>query len=193
MPHPGARSLLCVMLSAAMLACGVMPPGIRHAHEGGYDHGHCHDGRSAAVLHEQRDWCADSGQLRRDCLTSPTPVAAVGSGASHLHFRFLGFRWTIPDSTDPVRQTDRGSDGPLVYLRAVGYQDIAPQLNLGADRLLVPLWQVCERGRMTAVRPAVPSPRAIAVNLLCDRARARALRGPVELIPRAHSLRASLT
>ncbi len=171
MPHRVVRSLLHVMLSATVLASGIMPPGNRHAHEGGYDRGHRHDGRSATVPNQQRDWCVHCGQLCRDCLASTTSAAAFGNGASHLHFRFFGFHWALPDSSDPVRQTNRGSHGPLVYLRAMGYQGIAPQLNLRADRLVVPLCQDYERSSMTAVRSAVPSPRAITVNLLCDRAR----------------------
>jgi hypothetical protein len=77
----------------------------------------------------------------------------------------------IPDSRDPGRPSDHRGDGPMLYVGAVGSQGVVPQSRLGAGRLLIALCQACQCSCVTAVRSAISSPRAITVNLLCDRAR----------------------
>jgi hypothetical protein len=174
MLNRAARSLLSMLMSAAVLACSIMPPGVRHAHIGGNDLSHRHAGVATNALNQQHhDHCANSGDHCNGFQPNNILIASElpGQRASHLHLMCLGFQLTLPDSSHSAKQGTDTGNSQLVNVRTTEYIRSTQQHNIGVEKLLIPVCQESTTDGVTAIHAIVLSSQTVTTTLLCDRAR----------------------
>ncbi len=87
--------LLSFMLSSIVVAWGICPPAMRHAHEGGGDTSHRH---VAATDPHEHDHPHQSELPQHEAWVDTS--ATMGECAVHLHWVLLGFDFALPASPD---------------------------------------------------------------------------------------------
>jgi hypothetical protein len=160
-----------LLLAATVLVWSLSPPPTQHSHAGGDDPSHHHDHvgadrHLAGIAHESHT-ASDCGHIHSVMVLSD----AAGSGDSHLHFRWLGFRLTLPDSEPNNKSQEDHSTSKLLLVYASRCRISPVQLS---DRLDLPLLLLALDTRTPTIAaggaasgslvPAVSHP-------LCDRAR----------------------
>ena len=166
------RNLLGLLLTAVMLAFSLIPPGYRHAHEGGNDLSHGHADASHSISHrltgsEYPGKCHDS-QSFDGCSVENS----LGDDKTHRHFQFLGFSVALPDTHRPTEKSGEDShDNQFVSIRAS--ENILPvsQSNTDARNWLIPIAQDYSPHSVMAISATSHSRQSAAPALLCDRAR----------------------
>lgn len=157
--------LLSFVLSSVVVAWGICPPAMRHAHEGGNDTSHRH---VAAADQHEHGHSHPSGLPPHESRVDAS--ATMGECAVHLHWVLLGFDFSLPVSPDTHDPERLGSFEP-VMVRLVDDLITVHQgeAQCGATDLLVSPEVV------TRVVCLMPSPlrwiNPIASLPLCDRAR----------------------
>jgi hypothetical protein len=168
-----AKSVLCMLLSATVLTCSIMPPGVRHAHMGGNELSHSHAGVATTTLNQQHHgWCENCGDHCKGCQSDSFLVATElpDQYATHLHLMCLGFRLTLPDSSHTAKPSTDTGNSQLVNVCTVEY--LRPtQHNISVEKLFMPVCQESTADGMTAIHAEVLSSQTVMTTLLCDRAR----------------------
>jgi hypothetical protein len=164
------RAPLSLLLVAAMLAWSFSPPLLQHAHEGGSEHHHHADAACAPTADAHLRHHASHREQSRSVPVTPK---AIAEETSHLHFEWLGFRLTLPDTESPANQgDDHRCKSKLLFVQAS--RSSAPLVHSGsrldASPLVLPLNAMA--ADMAATGPAVSGSLLPVVSLpLCDRAR----------------------
>ncbi len=174
MLNRAAKSLLSMLLSATVLACSIMPPGVRHAHIGGNDLSHSHAGAATTILNQQHhDWCPKCGDHCNGCQANSVLIASKSPGqhAAHFHFTCIGFQLTLPDSSHSAKESTDTSHSQLVNVRTAEYLKPTQLYNVSVEKLPIPVCQESTAGSMSAIRAVVLSSHTVTITLLCDRAR----------------------
>ncbi len=102
------KKTLSLLLSALVLAWGLIPQGVQHAHEGGIDLTHRHGACDEVAHHASH--CRDSSEGHHEHATEFNVVSLRGS-TTHLHWRLLGLEFSMPR---PEAPTDGGEDRGMV-------------------------------------------------------------------------------
>ena len=155
-----------LLLSALVLAWGVVPPAVRHSHEGGADvnhrhevaahHGHEHHGHS----HDE-DWHPGGAKVSASVLRGLVV---------HLHWSFLGLDFSVPLSDDEQSKDGRQAATPAV-VRLVDFAP-APTLDTGHSLSIAPV--IVALSSLEAALVQAPSLAGFERRQsapLCDRAR----------------------
>ena len=105
-------ALTNLLLSALVLAWGIVPPAIRHGHEGGEDSSHRHD----AVAyhghdHDDRGYFADEAWRPAESEVSPAVLRGL---VVHLHWSLLGVDCSVPVSEDDQPRDVSNAAEPVV-------------------------------------------------------------------------------
>lgn len=165
------RVLVNLLMAAAVLAWSMAPPPVQHSHKGGADLSHHHDSGdhdraqadSSVTGHSVSDWG----------LFCPAAVAeGIGGDASHFHFRWLGFRLTLPDDDSPAQKGENQCPSQLLFVR--DSRSSAPQVSLDKglnSSVAVPSLNAIVAGADAFCPPVVGSHLRLTPHPLCDRAR----------------------
>jgi hypothetical protein len=165
------RNLLGLVLTAMMLATSVIPPGYRHAHEGGNDlsHGHAdvsHSVSNRSAGNEYIGTCHDIQSF--DGCSDET---SLGDDKTHLHFKIFGISVALPDTNRSSKSGEDSHDNQFASIRAS--EDILPvsQSNTDARNWLVLISQEYSPQSVMAISAISHSLQSATPTLLCDRAR----------------------
>jgi hypothetical protein len=157
-----------LLLSALVLAWGIVPPAIRHGHEGGEEANHSHE----AVAHHEHDHDGHQHPGHED---SQPAGAVVSPGAFrglvvHLHWSLFGVDFSVPVSqNEPPEDGSNNAEPALVRLvdsvpspvlgnSSFAGDSSAAAAQAGLDSAVAPT-SLLTTGKLTQSAP------------LCDRAR----------------------
>ena len=162
------RKTLNLLLSALVLAWGIVPPGVLHTHAGGDDSTHRYSNAHEVACHDSHDH--DSDDEHHDHATLPD-VSLLADSVVHLHWQFLGIEFSMP----VPEQTAEGDDdrGTLPSALAPVMNEAVPAIQLGSSLGRVFLGAVCAPST-DVVRDLEPVPRPpnlVTSIPLCDSAR----------------------
>jgi hypothetical protein len=171
MPRGLPKTCLNLLLAAMVLAGAVLPPATRHAHPGGGDLSHRHDGSNGSHQDDQSLAAHVSHPLPCD----PSFASVRESHASfvgHFHFKWLCLQLTLPDHGTPANGHGHGPNPDLVFLRA-GRETAISSVYASPDniRTLGPDFQAVLSDNSGRSLLAAYSSASVTSTLLCDRAR----------------------
>ena len=166
------RTLVKLLMAAAMLAWSVAPPPIQHRHDGGTDLSHHHDCDDAGYGRPDRSpqgYCASDVGKPHALIFAPE---GIGGEASHLHFQWLGFRVTLPDGDSPTdKSEDRCSSKQLfVQARRASIPQACSSGTFDASQTVLPLNTIATDAGASHP-PLLCSLLRLTSHPLCDRAR----------------------
>ena len=162
------RKTLSLLLSALVLAWGIVPAAVQHTHEGGHEPAHRHDDSHQAAHHGSHDHHSDDGHHEH----APVPnVSLLADNVLHLHWQFLGMEFSMPAPEEPA---DNGGDertAPQAIVRTMNEEGLTTQAGPSIGRVLLsgiyaPSADVVRNSE------AVPRPPNLVTSIpLCDSAR----------------------
>jgi hypothetical protein len=156
------------LLLLALLAWAIVPPAIRHGHEGGEDSNHRHD---AGTHHGQDNGeCEPSSDQDSHVAGTDEAPVVLRSLFVHLHWRLFGIELSVPVSQDD--QPDDGTDDakPVV----VRWDDSLPTPGRDNSDSTVNAPATASQLGLPGVVAAASSsrpPNLVPTAPLCDRAR----------------------
>lgn len=109
------RKTISLLLSALVLAWGIVPLGIQHAHEGGSDATHRHES-GHEVAHHRHDHDADDEH--HEHANQPKVSLSVDSVA-HFHWQLLGIVFSMPVPEQPTDCSDGEDTFPPAVVRVM--------------------------------------------------------------------------
>jgi len=155
------RAVFHLMLAANVLLAGMVPPAVRHNHQGGSDLSHHHDDLDCVGDHDDDHAAGDHDQ-------------GLLTDESHFHVGWLGVAVTLTDRAPggPAEANASGPWGGWLFLRDGCGGRLTPPAGLviggGLPALHHPPWP----GDTVALISVLPGSRpALVLRLLCDRAR----------------------
>lgn len=161
-----SRATASFLLSALVLAWGIVPPAIRHGHEGGEDRSHRHDLVANQGCGEQGQG-ADNGPRKAGYEVSP---ATLRSLAVHLHWSLLVFDFSVAVPLNgPSDDGDGGAEPTLV--RLVGSMPTPAADNNGSAGDSPTLGAPLDFDAPVAATSSGRHPNLLRSAPLCDRAR----------------------
>ena len=114
------------VLSALLLASGVVPPGIQHAHAGGSDATHRHDGFHDAIFHASH---SQESNNEHHVDAARADASLLADCVLHLHWQILGMEFSIPV---PEAPSDGNHDSSAVLPAVVrAMKEIMPATQTG--------------------------------------------------------------
>ena len=157
-----------LLLSALVLAWGMVPPGVQHAHSAGNDTTHRHgDGHEVAqrASHDHRG----DGEDHEHAATVPD-VWRLADYVLHLHWRFLGMEFSMPVSEEPADGDQRDRVSLATVLRV---DQTVPATQAGPSFCRVLLAGICTpHADVVRTLTPVPRPPNLVTSIpLCDSAR----------------------
>lgn len=162
------KTLLSLLLAAAVLAAGGIPPAVRHAHTGGSDLSHRHAG-FVADHHsdEDDDACADHHGA------GSHGILALGADESHYHFKWLGFQLTFhgSDSGNPTKPGKDQRTWEWIAQRVGRDANVAPASGWELGRPVISDLPGALPGDATSPLAVAGAMPRVTPCLLCDRAR----------------------
>ncbi len=168
MRKPMIRIATRLLLSALVLAWGIVPLAIRHGHEGGDKPSHRHH----AVAHHGHDHDDHGHSTDEDSQPAGLDVspAVLSSLVIHLHWRLFGVEFSVPVSEDEQPEDGSNAAKPAV----VRLVDSVPNPVIDHNRL-------ASSSLATSAQPGLDSPVVPTSSLttagprpsrrLCDRVR----------------------
>ena len=162
------RKTMTLLLSALVLAWGIVPPGIQHAHMGGSNSTHRHDNCQEVAHHDSHDHESDEEHHEH---TTETPVSQLADYVLHLHWRLLGVEFSMPVPEEPVEGGDDGNTVPLAIVR--GMSEVVPLTLTSPSFGRVLLAAICTPSAdvVRSLEPIPRSPNLVTSIPLCDSAR----------------------
>jgi hypothetical protein len=163
-----SRTATNLFLSALVLAWGIVPPAVRHSHEGGEDTRHRHDAvADHGHDHGERGHTGDADSAPAGSDVSPAVLRAL---VVHLHWSVFGVDFSVPVPEDD-QPNDGSNDAELAVVRLVDSVP-TPAIDRNGPASIAPM-TVAQLGLESAV---VPNPPLASFHLtqpvpLCDRAR----------------------
>lgn len=106
------RTATNLLLSALVLAWGIVPPAVRHGHDGGDEPNHRHKA-VAHHSHEHGDHDHPSDGASRSVESQVSPSALRGL-VFHLHWSFFGVEFSVPMSEDDQSDDARHAAEPAI-------------------------------------------------------------------------------
>ena len=157
-----------LLLSALVLAWGIVPPGFQHAHVGGSEPTHLHSKCHAVAHHDSHDH--ESDEEHHEPATDPD-VSLLAGYVLHLHWRLLGVEFSMPLPEQPVGGGDDGDTVPPTVVRVMN--EVVPATQAGPSFCRMLLVAICTPSAdvVWTLTPAPRSPNLVASIPLCDSAR----------------------
>jgi len=161
------RKTLSLLLSASVLAWGIVPPVVQHEHAGGSDATHRHDDCHEVAHHGSHRHDSDDEHHEHAILPDVSPLA---DNVLHLHWRFLGVEFSMPAPEEPAESDDEGT-GPPAIVRAMNEEVLTTRAGPSMSRLLLVGINApnADTGRNSAPLPRAPN--LVTSIPLCDSAR----------------------
>ncbi|MFV2069935.1 MAG: hypothetical protein ACC645_23460 [Pirellulales bacterium] len=162
------RKTMNLLLSALVLAWGIVPPGFQHAHEGGSDTAHRHDSRHEVIHHDSHHH--DTEDAHHEHATLPE-VSRLGDYVVHLHWLFLDMDFSMPVPEEPVDGGDDDGTVPTAFVRVMN--EMVPATHAGSSFVRMLQAAICMPGVdvVSSLEP-IPHPSNLVTSLpLCDSAR----------------------
>ena len=157
-----------LLLSALVLAWGVVPSGIQHAHAGGNDsthrHGDCHE----AAHHDSHDHDLDDDH--HDHATLPD-ASLLADSVVHLHWQFLGIDFSMPAPEQPIDGNDDHGTIPPAIVRVANEIVLAAQAGPSSSRVFPAVICALSADVVRDVQPVPRPPNLVTSIPLCDSAR----------------------
>ena len=101
-----------LLLSALVLAWGIVPSAIRHGHEGGEDSSHRHDAvADHGHDHDDRGYFAEESSQPAESGVSPAVLRGL---VVHLHWSLWGVDYSVPVSEDDQPDDAKNAAEPVV-------------------------------------------------------------------------------
>lgn len=168
------RTCLSLLLSAVVLAGGIMPPGLRHAHaDADRPHRH-HLGSDGHALHADHPHDQDHHVLRHDPDRLELEIDALPDSRLHVHLGWFGFELTLPAPGGPDGGSEREvspGDERAALIRLVEERVPDPsRTQHWIDDLILALYLPCLGDVPASIQGPFPSPPPISPPL-CDAAR----------------------
>lgn len=163
-----SRILANLLLSALVLAWGIVPPVVRHGHEGGEDTTHRHN----AVAPQGHD-CGNRGH---SIDADSQPAGAEGSPAVlrslvvHLHWSLWGVDFSVPVSQDDQPSDEGNATESVVVCLVDSVPTPVTENNSFASIDPVTIWQFGLASTVVQTSSLPLSSRTQSAPL-CDRAR----------------------
>ncbi len=162
----GARTIN-LLLASLVLAWAIVPPTVRHGHEGGEDSGHRHDSVGQHVHDRDSRGHSEDGGLPPAGVESPPSIR--GELVVHLHWCVLGLDFSLPLSERAPSWDERYVARPAIVSLGDGLPAPARD-NHGASLTLAAMLPT------GLDSPVAPASATAAVDdcpsaTLCDRAR----------------------
>ena len=157
-----------LLLSALVLAWGIVPPGVQHAHAGGSDTTHKHDTTCREVAHhDSHNHESDEGHHEQ---ATESDLSLLADYVLHLHWRYLGVEFSMPMPEEPADGDDEGTVPPAVVR---GMNEVVPTTQAGPSFCRVVLATLCTPNAdvVLTLTPAPRSPNLVTSIPLCDSAR----------------------
>ena len=166
MRNRSGRKILNLFLSALVLAWGTAPPASQHAHVGGKDPTHQHDGCQEVAHHGLHDHDSDGQHHQRAVVPD---VSLVSDFVAHVHLRWLGMEFSLPLPDESADGDDEGTVPPAI-VRVM--DEIVPATQAGPSFGRPPLTVISAHGvDLVPNLTPIPRPRQTASIPLCDSAR----------------------
>ena len=164
------RTMLSLMLSALVLAWGIVPPVVQHAHVGGNDTSHQHGNRPPQTVPHHASHEHDSDAERHEHSTVPED-SLLADFVSHLHWQFFGMDFSMPVPEEPGDDTDDEGTVPPMVVRVM--DEVVPATQAGPSLCRVLCAAICTPTAdvVWTLTPAPRSPSLVTSIPLCDSAR----------------------
>jgi len=162
------QKIMNLLLSAMVLAWGIVPPGYQHTHAGGRDSTHQHEDCQEVARHVSHDRESGDGHHAH---TSAPDVSLLADYVLHLHWRLLGVEFSMPVPEEPVEGDDDGNTVPPVIVR--GMSEVVPTTLASPSFGRVLLAAICtpNADMVRILTPVLRSPNLVTSIPLCDSAR----------------------
>ncbi len=162
------RKTLNLLLSALVLAWGIVPPGVQHSHAGGGDtthrHGDCHE----VAQHGSHDH--DCDDEHHENATVPD-VSLSADYVLHLHWRLFGMEFSMPAPEQPADGGDDEGTAPPAIVRAAHDTVLTAQAGPSFGRMLLAASRTPSADMVWSLQPIRRPPNLITSIPLCDSAR----------------------
>ncbi len=157
-----------LLLSALVLAWGIVPPGVQHVHAGGSDPTHGHGGRHEVAHDGSHDHESDDEHHDHAAVSD---VSLSADAVLHLHWRLLGVEFSMPVPEEPVEDDADGDAVPPAIVRMIS--EIVPATQAGPSFGRVLLAAICAPGAdvVRSLEPIPRPPNLVTSIPLCDSAR----------------------
>ena len=154
------------MLSALVLAWGVVPPGFEHAHAGGHSD-HQHDKCREVSHHGSHHHDTDDEHHEHAAESDATGLVDC---VLHFHWRLLGVEFSMPVPTEPADGDDEGTVPPAVVRMT---SEIVPATQAGPafGRVLLAASCAPSADVVRNLEPIPRPPNLVTSVPLCDSAR----------------------
>jgi len=164
------RKVMSLLLSALLLAWGLVPPGFQHAHSGGSDFTHRHDNGREVAHSGSHGHDSDDQHHEHAALPDVSLFADYADYALHLHWQLLGVEFSMPVSEKPVDGNDEGT-APPAFVRVMN--EVFPVGQAGPSFGRVLLSAICTPSAdvVRSLEPVPRSPNFVTSIPLCDSAR----------------------
>ena len=157
-----------LLLSGLVLAWGIMPLGVQHAHAGGSDPSHKHGERDEIAHDDSHDHELDDEHHDHSIVSD---LSLLADNVLHLHWSLLGVELSMPLPEEPVESGDDGDTVPPTVVRVMN--DVVPATQAGPSSCRALLVAICTPSTdvVWALTPAPRSPNLVTSIPLCDSAR----------------------
>ena len=162
------RKILSILLSALVLAWGMVPTGIQHAHVGGRDSTHRHDCRNEVAHHASHDHDSHGGHHEHATVSD---VSLLSDFVVHLHWLFLGVEFSTPVPEAPADGDDDRDTVPAAIIRVTSEIVPAAQAGPSFGRVLLAVIRTPGVGVVADLTQAPRPPNFTTSIPLCDSAR----------------------
>jgi len=168
MRNRSRRKVLNLLLSALVLAWGMVPPGVQHAHAGGNNTTHRHDDCHEVAHHGSHSH--DSDDEHHEHATVPD-VSLLADYVLHLHWQFLGMEFSMPAPEEPADNGDDQGTVPPAIVRAMNEEGLTTQAGPSFGRVLLAVPCTPNADVVRNSEPVPRPPNLVTSIPLCDSAR----------------------
>ncbi len=157
-----------LLLSALVLAWGIVPPGVQHTHSVGSDTHHQHDDCQEVAHHTSHNHDSDDEHHEH----GPVPEASLLTDfVVHVHWQFLGMEFSMPVPEEPVEGNDDGDTVPPAIVRVMSEVVPATQAGPSVGRLFLAAICTPSADVVWSLEPIPRPPNLVTSIPLCDSAR----------------------
>ena len=160
-----------LLLSALVLAWGIAPPGMQHAHSGGNDNTHRHDTHQQDA--HRNDACRETAAHTSHDHERETvwDFSLPADFVLHLHWQLLGVEFSIPAPEEPADNDDDRNTIPAAVVRVMN--EVVPTAQAGPSfgRVLSADTCISSADLVSSLQPVPRWANQITSLPLCDSAR----------------------
>ncbi len=155
-----------LLLSALVLAWGIVPPGVQHVHAGGSDPTHGHGERDEMAHDGSHDHESDHEHHDHAMVTD---LSLLADYVLHLHWRLLGVEFSMPMPEKPV-DDDEGTVPPAV-VRVMNEEGLTMQTGPSFGRVMLAVTCTPSADVVQKLEAVPRLPNLVTSIPLCDSAR----------------------